>query len=103
MHNVMHNTMRFGSRRRAPHAPFRSELYEEDADVRATAMELRWLPWMPSATLAERRAEMAYIEYKCAFPRLRLPHRAQGTEHRAFSHAGKRGCGSPTSWRAALR
>ena len=31
-------------------------------------MELRWLPWMRSATLAEQRAEMAYIEYKCAFP-----------------------------------
>jgi len=27
-------------------------------------MELRWLPWMRSATLAEQRAEMAYIEYK---------------------------------------
>jgi len=38
---------------------------------------LRWLPWMPSATLAERRAEMAYIEYKCAFPRLRPPQRAK--------------------------
>ena len=46
-----------------------SEISElEDADVRETAMELRWLPWMRSATLAEQRAEMAYIEYKCAFP-----------------------------------
>jgi hypothetical protein len=31
-------------------------------------MELRWLPWMRPPTLAERGAEMAYIEYKCAFP-----------------------------------
>ena len=46
-------------------------------------MELHWLPWMPSATLAERRAEMAYIEYKCAFPRLRPPptRKALSTAH----------------------
>ena len=46
-------------------------------------MELHWLPWMPSATLAERRAEMAYTEYKCAFPRLRPPptRKALSTAH----------------------
>ena len=86
------------SRRHAPHSP---ESYE-DVDVRATTMELRWLPCRPSATEAEERAEMAYIEYRCGAPPPPRPSNGQGTEHSRIL-AGKRGCGSPTSWRAALR
>ena len=91
-------TLRKSSRRHAPHSP---ESYE-DVDVRATTMELRWLPCRPSATEAEERAEMAYIEYRCGAPPPPRPSNAQGTEHSRIL-AGKRGCGSPTSWRAALR
>ena len=91
-------TLRKSSRRHAPHSP---ESYE-DVDVRATTMELRWLPCRPSATEAEERAEMAYIEYRCGAPPPPRPSNGQGTE-RSRILAGKRGCGSPTSWRAALR
>ena len=91
-------TLRKSSRRHAPHSP---ESYE-DVDVRATTMELRWLPCRPSATEAEERAEMAYIEYRCGAPPPPRPSNGQGTEHSRIL-AGKRGCGSPTSWRAALR
>ena len=90
-------TLRKSSRRHAPHSP---ESYE-DVDVRATTMELRWLPCRPSATEAEERAEMAYIEYRCGAPPPPRPSNAQGSEHSRIL-AGKRGCGSLTSWRAAL-
>ena len=91
-------TLRKSSRRHAPHSP---ESYE-DVDVRATTMELRWLPCRPSATEAEERTEMAYNEYRCGAPPPPRPSNGQGTE-RSRILAGKRGCGSPTSWRAALR
>ena len=91
-------TLRKSSRRHAPHSP---ESYE-DVDVRATTMELRWLPCRPSATEAEEQAEMAYIEYRCGAPPPPRPPNGQGTEHSRIL-AGKRGCGSPTSWWAALR